>query len=59
MCHSQNNFVEKRSSLVINNYEQALKNIKGFLDLVNTNWKFEKNRMAFKDPNKTPVVNPQ
>jgi hypothetical protein len=51
--------LKKNPILAITNHDMALKNIKGFRELVDANWKFEMGSLALKDLNEKQSTNPQ
>ncbi|KAF5278702.1 hypothetical protein FQR65_LT15590 [Abscondita terminalis] len=60
LCASAKTLLLKKNSILgVTNYDVALRNVKGFRELVDTNWKFEMGSLALKDLNEKHSLNPQ
>lgn len=60
MCSAAKSLLLKKSPVLpITDYNDALKNVKKFRELVDENWKFETGSLALKDLNEKHSKNPQ
>ncbi|XP_063931173.1 uncharacterized protein LOC135143224 [Zophobas morio] len=60
VCSSAKTLMLKKHPILgITDYDIALKNVKGFRELVDANWKFEMSSLALKDLNEKQSINPQ
>lgn len=60
VCSAAKTLLLKKSSVLpVQDYQGTLKNVKGFRELVDANWKFEMGSLALKDLNEKQSANPQ